>query len=437
MKPFERPLDADVQEELDRLEAALNADPDADPTLSALVADVRAARPTLDADARERIEERARAAADGARKRPTGTRAPGGFGRRRRLVLAVAAVVAVAVPVAGVILNEAGTTVVSDFVSGNLDPDVVVVDENSVDRSPAAEPESRSGGGSVTESLEPLPRTEQSSSGEVGTLDSASPDPSPSGGRSSSSGASSDSSSSRRTPSGSSLAKDRSVIRDARQTVRVERSEVAAAAGKVSQIVADQDGYVASSSVSETGSSRGAEFEIVVPSARLDATIAAIGRIGKPVRLVRSSVDVTDQRASIDDRLRDLRADRSSVRLQLARATDADRRAAKRRELRLLSSRIARLEGEQRELRGQVSTARLSLRLTTARGGTATSAADDDGRWGLSDAWDDAGRVLQVVGGVLLIAAVILLPLAALVGLVVLGRRRLTANRKNRTIGDA
>ncbi|MFA4928186.1 MAG: DUF4349 domain-containing protein [Patulibacter sp.] len=227
------------------------------------------------------------------------------------------------------------------------------------------------------------------------------------------------------------------MIRDARQTVRVERSKVAAAAGRVSDVVADQGGYIGASSVSEAASSPRAEFEIVVPSARLDATIAAIGRIGKPVRLERSSVDVTDQRVSIDDRLRDLRADRASVRLQLARATAADRRSAKRRELRLLSSRIARLEREQRELRGQTSTARLSLRLTTTRGGAATSPVEDDGRWGLSDAWDDAGRVLQVVAGVALIAVAILLPVAILIGLLIVVIGRLTTGRKNRTIEQA
>lgn len=409
MKLFDRPLDRDVQDELDRLEAALNGDRDTDPLLRALVDDVRATRPTLDLDARERLESRVRAASDGAGGRPAATRSPGGFGRRRRLVLAVAAVVAVAVPVAGVVLDAERSMVSTEALSGDVGE--VVVDQNSVEPAPAGESQSRPGAGAVPGS--PLSGTAPS--------------------RPSSSGSSSD----RRTAPGSGLANDRSVIRDARQTVRVERSEVAAAASKVAEVVADQDGYVAASSVAEAGRSPRAAFEVVVPSARLDATIAATGRIGTPVRLERSSVDVTDQRASTDDRLRDVRADRSSVRLQLARATSAEQRAAKRRELRLLSSRVARLEGEQRELREQVSTARLLLRLTTVRGGTATSAADDDGRWGLADAWDDAGGVLQVVGGVLLIAAVVLLPLAALVGLLVLGGRRLTTNRKNRTIGDA
>lgn len=434
MKPLDRQLDADVQDELDRLEAALHGEADADPLLRALVEDVRAARPTLDADARERVEDRVRAASDGAGAGvPPFSRTSGGFGRRRwRVATVVAVVVVAAVPVAGVVLREESGEVASMAVDESRVEDPMS-GSGSVTRVPASK------GGSVAENLASEPHVqEQSLSGEVPTLDSrardrASPEPAPSAGRTSSGSASSAGSAS----SGTSLRKDRSAIRDARQTVRVARSGVAAATSKVAEVVADQDGYVSSSSVSETGGSPRAEFEIVVPSARLDATIAAIGRIGTPVRLERSSVDVTDQRVSIDDRLRDLRADRSSVRLQLARATEPKQRAAKRRELRLLSSRIARLEGEQRELRGQVSTARLSLRLTTVRGDAATSPADDDGRWGLADAWDDAGRVLQVVGGVLLIAAVVLVPLAAIVGLLLLGGRRLASNRKNRTIDHA
>ncbi|MFA4929837.1 MAG: hypothetical protein WC558_15080, partial [Patulibacter sp.] len=62
MKPFDRKPDADVQEDLDRLDAALRQDEGADPTLVALVEDVRATRPELDADARERLEGRAQEA---------------------------------------------------------------------------------------------------------------------------------------------------------------------------------------------------------------------------------------------------------------------------------------------------------------------------------------------------------------------------------------
>lgn len=430
MKPFDRQLDADVQEEIDRLEAALRGDADADHDLRALVEDVRSVRPTLDTDARERLEARIRVASNGGGDRSVATARGSGYpGRRRwRLALALAAVAAAAVPVAGVVVVNDGGDEAATLSSRAVSDDSSAP---SVDSSTKSEPQSADLSAEADvdvlaeSSLAPEPPP-----GAEAVSGSAESIPAPNAGRSSSGTTGSSS-------SDSSLGKDRSVVREARQVVRVESSAVATAASEVSEIVAGQGGYVDASSVSEGGSSPRAVFGIVVPSNRLDATIAAIGRIGKPVDLERTTSDVTAQRASIDDRLRDLRADRSSVRLQLARATDADQRAAKRRELRVLSSRIARLEGQQRELRGQVATARLALTLTTERSDSAASPTGDDERWGLSTAWHDAGRVLEVIGGILLLAAVALIPLAAVVGLAAVAIGRLTATRKNRTIGEA
>ena len=53
----------------------------------------------------------------------------------------------------------------------------------------------------------------------------------------------------------------------------------------------------------------GGTFQVVVPTARLDSTVAALSRIGKPVRLERSATNVTDQAVSLDDQLGDLLTD--------------------------------------------------------------------------------------------------------------------------------
>ena len=44
-------------------------------------------------------------------------------------------------------------------------------------------------------------------------------------------------------------------------------------------------------------------------------------------------------------------------------------------------------------------------------------AAGDDGGWSLGDALDDAGHVLEVIGGIALIALAILLPLSLIAAL--------------------
>lgn len=424
----DRRLDPAIQDELDALDAALRGDPSVcggapdgdaagrgepsssdDGLLTALVADVRAVRPALDADARARLEERA----DETRTARRGA-AVTGTARRRRLALALATVVAVAVPAGGVATQGwlGGKERQATRLSGGTDEAL-----------PEASPQSSTSAGGDAARREP-------ESGDV-------PRPEATAGASASaaSGSSSASPSAGAAPD---LSQARRVIRDVRQTVRVAPDGVARAAARVATVAEDAGGYLASSSVRERGSRAGGSFDVVVPVGRLDETVAALGRIGRPVRLSRSSTDVTEQAASLEDRLDDERADRAALRLQLARTVDADRRAARRRELRLLSSRIAGLEAQRDALRGRTATARIALRLTTQRESAAAPAPElDDGRWGLGDAWRDAGRVVEVGAGAVLLGAVVLLPVALLlVGIAVLRRRSAAAGR-DRLIGGA
>jgi hypothetical protein len=56
------------------------------------------------------------------------------------------------------------------------------------------------------------------------------------------------------------------------------------------------------------------------------------------------------------------------------------------------------------------------------------------GGWGLGDAVDDAGKVLAVTAGVLLVSAAVLGPLAILAALIWLGVRALTRLRRERAL---
>jgi hypothetical protein len=224
------------------------------------------------------------------------------------------------------------------------------------------------------------------------------------------------------------------VIRDVTQTLRVARDGVAAAAARVSAVVDDEGGYLASSTVRERGPSAGGTFSVVVPTGRLDATVAALSRVGRPVRLERSSSDATDRATSLQDRLDDLRSERSAARLAVARTVDPARRAARRRELRVLSSRVAAATADRDALRRRTSTATIALRLTVRQPGDDPAPATDDGSWGIGDAWHDARRILGTSAGVALLAGVVLLPFAALVGFAVALRRRAAVAARNRLV---
>ncbi|WP_022929807.1 DUF4349 domain-containing protein [Patulibacter americanus] len=441
----DRRLDPAIQDELDALDAALRGETSAEQpapaeadraghegdtrhtdglgaapgSLATLVSDVRATRPALDAEARARLDERAaetRAAQRAPRREPVAPRAA----RRRRVALGLAAAVAVAIPVGGVATDgwftgDDGATYIEDLSSGG-----------ELER----ETEADQASGATT-------KLDQQSGEGDGPAPTAAESPRPASGASTATGTAS-AAPSRSAGTPPDLSADRRVIRNVRQTVRVAPDGVARAAARVSTVAEDAGGYLASSSVRERGDRAGGSFDVVVPVGRLDATVAALGRIGRPVRLSRSSTDVTEQAASLQDRLDDERADRAALRLQLARTVDADRRAARRRELRLRSSRIAGLEAERDALRGRTATARIALRLTTQEDSAAAPPPKvDDGRWGLGDAWRDAGRVVEVGAGVALVGAVVLLPVALLLGGGVVLRRRAAAAGRDRVIGRA
>jgi hypothetical protein len=439
--------------ELDRLDAALageaagpsaadragtNDDPapagvgvdDLDRELRALVADVRATRPGLDVGARMRLEDRVQAAkaAPAPRRTPRLT-----ADRRWRAGLALAAVAVVALPV-GAVVRESGSdeaTIVS--ASGGMTSAAPTTDERSArgDATPT------SGGPESAGDLAQESRSSGSGSSAGSPSSAGEPRARSAAGADSVTSASGSSVPAPPTTKAAPLSSTRRVIRDVRQTVRVAPGQVAAAAGRVTTIVEDAGGYLASSEVRERGSSAGGTFAVVVPTGRLDATVAALSRIGRPVRLERSATDVTDQATSLDDRLADLRAERSAARLTLARTVDPARRAARRRELTLLSSRVAALQGRRDDLRRRTATSTIALRVTTAKGAGATPLPVDDGSWGIGDAWDDAGRVLEVGGGVVLLGGAIVLPLVLLGGGALLLRRRSAARRRDALIERA
>lgn len=460
-------LNPDVLDDLDRLDAALHADrhgaadasadpygdvggtpshrsdgptaadapDDLDRDLLDLVAAVRTTRPALDAGARMRLDERVEAAKAAPAPRASRFTAD----RRWRAGLALAAVVAVAIPVGAVVLGSQGET------SGTVASSQAAASPSLTTRqssgSGAASDSAASSSGSAAESTA---TTEGPSAGTADSAGGFSRQSAPSATTSDSDSATADSVAPGPDPVEPPLTKQaplgapRQVIRDVEQTVRINPGDVAKSAQRVTTIVQDAGGYLGSSEVRERGSAAGGTFQVVVPTGRLDATVAALSKIGRPVRLERSSSDVTDQATSLDDQLEDLRADRAAARLALAKTVDPDKRAARRRELNLLSSRVAALKGQRDQLRSQTSTSRIDLRLTTSRNASDDPApVVDDGSWGIGDAWDDAGRVLEVGGGVLLIGGVIVVPLAGLLGLGLVLRRRAAARGRDQAIDAA
>jgi hypothetical protein len=181
------------------------------------------------------------------------------------------------------------------------------------------------------------------------------------------------------------------------------------AADAVSRLASGDGGYVESSHVQvrQGGGPSEAQLHLSIPSAKLSAAIAALGRIA-PLRAVsQESQDITSSYDNARRRLSDDEAVRRALLRALAAATTEGRIESLRE--RLASNREA-LSGDRARLHSISHTAATSQLEVTITGGAA--AASHSGT--LDRGLDDAGHVLAVAAAVALVALAVLVPLALL-----------------------
>jgi hypothetical protein len=180
-------------------------------------------------------------------------------------------------------------------------------------------------------------------------------------------------------------------------------------------------GVVASSQVVAGGDGGSASFVLRVPDDRAGAAVARIGELADVASLSESTQDITGAFTSVQDRLQDARDERAALLRALGRAgTGAEADRIERR-LRRARSRISRLEGGLRSLRRRSTSSRIDVSVGTREG-----AGVGAGTWTPGDAARDALRVLEVVAGIALVVAAVLVPFAllALLGVGVQRARR-------------
>jgi hypothetical protein len=223
--------------------------------------------------------------------------------------------------------------------------------------------------------------------------------------------------------------RQRSVERSASITLAAPRRQIDKVAAEIGNVTADLGGFVARSSVT---SSSGGSLQLRVPSDKLDTTIQRLSKLAKVRELSRNSQDITSQVVSARERLNDARAERKSLLTQLANAVTVNETESIRARLRIVSREIASARNSLRRVDNRARSADVAVTLVTARGGSEAA-----GAWTPGDAWHDALRVLEVVAGVLLIAAAVALPLliAALLGW--LARRGVMRRRRERALDMA
>jgi Domain of unknown function (DUF4349) len=203
---------------------------------------------------------------------------------------------------------------------------------------------------------------------------------------------------------------NRVVERSTRLELETAADKFQETADEVLQVADDSGSIVQSSRVSERDGKAFARYDLRVPSSRLDETLAELTRLAHVTSRSSSSQDITRAYVSATDRLDDARAERNALLKALEKAdTDVEAEAI-RRQIALARNRIAIAERDVEALERRADRAKVSVTLRS----TGKRSEEDGGAWTPGDAFADAGRILQVAAGVVVVTAAALLPVAIL-----------------------
>jgi Domain of unknown function (DUF4349) len=230
----------------------------------------------------------------------------------------------------------------------------------------------------------------------------------------------------------------RDIERSASIVLGTKPGGVTAAASQVYKAVHAAHGIVLNSSV-QSGSkgATGASFELLIPSRKLDDTLATFSQIAEVRERHDATNDITKPTVGAAEELADSNASIESLLKELGDSETETEREAVEARLREERRRHAAIEGSLEHLHKRASMSEVSVRIVTDHGAGVTppAAKGDSGGWSVGDALHDAGHILQIAAGVLLIALAVLAPIALILLLVWLANRFRVRRLRERTLG--
>ena len=227
----------------------------------------------------------------------------------------------------------------------------------------------------------------------------------------------------------------RDIERSAYITLGTKPGEVSSAAAKVFEAVHAVDGVVLHSKVqSGSAGATGAYFDLLIPSRKLDDALSAFSGIAEVRERHDATNDITAPTVGAAEELRDSNAAIEGLLKELGDAeTEAERESVEVR-LREERSRHAATRARLDNLDRRASMSEVTVRIVTDHGAGVTPAGKG-GSWGVGDALHDAGHILTIAAGVVLIGLAILAPIAFIALLLWLANRFRVRRLRERTLG--
>jgi hypothetical protein len=215
-----------------------------------------------------------------------------------------------------------------------------------------------------------------------------------------------------------------------------EPSELRDVADRVLEVTDRHRGFVVNSSVS-TGDpgSRGAEtgrasFELKIPARELQPALAELSDLAHVSSRTDGTVDITNRFNSARSRIERATEERDRLLRKLANADTFNERRAIRQQIEIVEDELEAAQEALGDARQRVKLVPVTVTVTA-------EGEPEDGEWGIGDAIDDAGKVLTVAAGILLVSGAVLLPLALLVALLALAWRATLRLRRERALDAA
>jgi predicted RNase H-like nuclease len=222
---------------------------------------------------------------------------------------------------------------------------------------------------------------------------------------------------------------ERIVDATARLTLGAEAGEVQEVANRVVEVTDRHDGIVLDSQVTSDQGGARAAFELEIPFRELDAALTDLSELGDVISRTEGEEDITVRAVRAQRELAGVLERIREARVELIRADTREERLIIKSRIRSLEATADALEAERNQVERQGRFATVAVEVTS-------NGPDSEGGWSLGDALDDAGRVLEVIGGIVLVSLAVLVPLALVIALAWLIATRTQRHRRERALGS-
>jgi Domain of unknown function (DUF4349) len=241
------------------------------------------------------------------------------------------------------------------------------------------------------------------------------------------------------TPSG-----PRKVAQTADLVLSTEPQDVRDVADGVVGVVDRYGGYVVSSNVtsgkapaptpvpldsrSKGGSSQqgSGTFELKIPAQHLQAALGDMSKLAHVTSRTEGVKDITKHFDAAKNHLHDLNVQRAELLRKLGNAITITEQEALKARLQVVENQLAAARDQYRQVQSRIRLVPVSVEIR----GQAGVNAGGGGSWGIDDAFRDAGRVLTVIAGILLISLAVLVPIGLISGLAWLTARAVIRKRR-------